>query len=54
MGEAIHQKPYRQLSHGVNHDIIIRDERHWQAARKYIHTNPTRWHTDRLQAPANA
>jgi len=29
------------------HDRIIRTERHWRAARRYIRRNPTDWHGDR-------
>ena len=31
------------------HDRIIRTERHWRAARRYIRRNPADWHNDRFR-----
>ena len=31
------------------HDRIIRTERHWRAARRYIRRNPAKWHNDRFR-----
>jgi len=40
-GAAVWQRNY--------HDVIIFTERHWRAAREYIHRNPGCWHADRLR-----
>jgi REP element-mobilizing transposase RayT len=39
-GAAVWQRNY--------HDRIIRTERHWQAARRYVRRNPAEWGGDRL------
>ena len=39
-GAAVWQRNY--------HDVIIRTERHWRAARRYVRRNPAEWERDRL------
>jgi len=39
-GAAVWQRNY--------HDVIIRTERHWRAARRYVRRNPAEWEGDQL------
>jgi hypothetical protein len=46
LGKKIHKKPFETLSHGVNYEHIVRNEKELNLIREYIQNNPLQWHLD--------
>lgn len=45
---ALRGTPGGKVWQGRFHDRILRDEREWRAARRYIEQNPARWEEDKM------